>query len=101
MVDVLEHLHISAGQRNTLLAAQKREQYRNAFAPSHAGIDSKLPHERPADDAHGVTGLGTLLWQHDQPADLTLANFIERAVGHMGRVLTVHDQANDAEAPPR
>src|SRR5262249_37930519 len=51
---LLNRLDRIGGQRHPPLIAEQRQQHLDAPARFHAGIDRKLPLERPAQDAYGI-----------------------------------------------
>ena len=92
----------SFAKLDTLLSAEQRQQDEHALVRPHSGLETQLPHEWAPQNPHLVAGLEPrALGELDQPVALSLAEIIYDLVGDASRPDTVHDQADDANAPAR
>jgi len=85
---------------DTLLSAEQRQQHQHPLVSSHPGTERELPREWALQDPHLVARLELgALRQLDQPVALALAEVIDDLISDARRPDTVHDQADDTDAP--
>ena len=85
---------------DTLLSAEQRQQHQHPLVSSHPGTEPEAPRKWALQDPHLVARLELgALRQLDQPVALALAEVIDDLISDARRPDTVHDQADDTDAP--